>query len=232
MDTTGQRIRHFRELRDMSVRALAKAVGMAHSTLSGLENGEQSETGKLPAIARVLRVDPYWLQTGRGDPELTSISLASDPMPGYWFIPRYEAFMAAGDGDPTHGDEPDQVSGNAFREDFCRQMGWHPTTHFTARIEGDSMIEAGLRDGWSVVVDTRAAAKRIVEGEVYAIREHSRGLLCKYLQPLPDGGLQIISANSSHPLYRTPRELSPEEAEHVTILGRVVHAQGLLSRSR
>lgn len=231
LTTPGQRVRHLREKAGLSVRDLAKAAGMSPGTLSDLENDRQASSTFIPALARELGVDAYYLQTGKGAAELAPIAMVAEPTEGYWFIPRYEAFMAAGDGEPLSDGEPDQLAGNAFREDFCRRFGWHPSTHFTARIDGDSMIEAGLRDGWSVVVDTRENARRIVEGQIYAIREQGRGLLCKFLQPMPDGGLKIISANSAHPLFRTPRELSPEEAEHVAVLGRVVHAQGLLSRS-
>lgn len=141
-------------------------------------------------------------------------------------LPSYEVFMT-----PVLGEPPDDdPAENALREDFCRAMGWHPTTHFTLRIQGDSMVEAGLRDGWTVVVDTRPVD--IQDGSIYAIREHGKGVVCRYLEATGDGGLRIISANSAHPLYRTPRVLGPLQAEHITVLGLVVHAQGLLSRSR
>lgn len=216
---------------------LADRVGVTRAAVTHWMNGRTDprniagETSR--AIERLLGVTWHFLLTGNERKGFEPIAVLDGPKEGYWTIPRFDVFMQMGTGEEVqhYGDgEPDELPGNAFREEFCRKMGWHPSTHFSARVDGESMIEAHLLPGWSIVVDTRSEAKRILEGEIYALRENGSGLLCKFLQPQSDGGLQIISANSSHPIYRNPRRLSPEEAEHVEVLGRVVHAQGLLGR--
>lgn len=215
---------------------LARRLGLSRGAISLWFNGT-TQPSKISGDAQrkaehVLGVSWDYLVSGHEASFHRPITMLKGDKDGYWTIPRFDVFMQMGVGEEAqhYGDEPDELPGNAFREDFCRSAGWHPSTHFSARVEGDSMIEAGLRSGWTVVVDTTPEAKRIVEGEIYALRENGSGLMCKFLQPQSDGGLHIISANSAHPIYRNPRRLSPEEAEHVEVLGRVVHAQGLLGR--
>ena len=53
---------------------MVNAVGITQSALSQLETGVVSSSSHLPAIAKFLNVDSYWLQTGNGSPENIGIS--------------------------------------------------------------------------------------------------------------------------------------------------------------
>jgi transcriptional regulator with XRE-family HTH domain len=66
MDTAGNRIRLRRQELQMSVAALARAVGMAPSTLYDLERGDMRTTTKLHRIAAALGLSIEWLESGRG----------------------------------------------------------------------------------------------------------------------------------------------------------------------
>lgn len=234
------------EANPSSQEAIAMEVGVTQGALWQWMNGKVPVSPKRAVrLANALGVDdpatisPSWAAASQGqrplDRGLRAIDMVREDEAGYWLIPRYDVFMALGEGEQPQweGGEPDQLPGNAFREEFCREMGWHPSTHFSARVEGVSMIEAHLLPGWSIVVDATPEAKQtIMEDEIYALRENGSGLICKFLEPMHDGGLRIISANSSHPRFREPRVLSPEEAEHIELLGRVVHVQGMLGRRR
>lgn len=66
----GQRIRAEREAQKISRVELAKAAGMASSTLSDLELGYSTSTTALHRIAAYLGVRTEWLETGKG-PKVT-----------------------------------------------------------------------------------------------------------------------------------------------------------------
>lgn len=84
--TVGERIVYWRELRGMKRPELARLAKMAYSTLAGIEDGDQKNSSKLPIIGTILRVNPYYLSTGLGDPEdmtvpPADIELESWPFP-------------------------------------------------------------------------------------------------------------------------------------------------------
>lgn len=66
MSTLAERLRHARNSRSMSQRAVAERSGVKQQMISKLERGKAKYTGDLVAIADVLRVNPGWLATGRG----------------------------------------------------------------------------------------------------------------------------------------------------------------------
>lgn len=70
----GEAIRRIRTERGMSQSALAKASGVAQTTISGLENGDQQSSKFLPRIANALGVPP-----GQLDPDLWSVPIESPP---------------------------------------------------------------------------------------------------------------------------------------------------------
>lgn len=63
--TIGQRIRELRESQRMSRSELAKAMGIAVSTLSDLELGESKSTTALHKAAAKLGTTPEYLETGK-----------------------------------------------------------------------------------------------------------------------------------------------------------------------
>ncbi len=81
----GTRIREAREARNLNQGQLAKQIGIAQASLSLLESGRTASPKgtTLTELARVLRVEPRWILTGRGpmqredrsgdDPEILQI---------------------------------------------------------------------------------------------------------------------------------------------------------------
>jgi transcriptional regulator with XRE-family HTH domain len=74
----GQRIKHARKQIGISQAELAQKVGIKQPTLSDLENDMSKGTTKLASIAKVLRVRPYWLETGKGPSEAEGPDNVSD----------------------------------------------------------------------------------------------------------------------------------------------------------
>jgi len=83
MDTAGNRIRLRRQELQMSVAALARAVGMAPSTLYDLERGDMRTTTKLHRIAAALGLSIEWLESGRGSRLSHASGKVSEPRANY-----------------------------------------------------------------------------------------------------------------------------------------------------
>ncbi|BAK75796.1 transcriptional regulator, XRE family [Pseudogulbenkiania sp. NH8B] len=66
MSALGDRIKTEREKRSWSQAALAQRAGVSQTTITDLERGASAATTKLIPIARALKVNPHWLETGQG----------------------------------------------------------------------------------------------------------------------------------------------------------------------
>lgn len=67
--TIAQRMVWARERKKLTQEGLAKAAGVAQSTIAGLESGYRKSPRRLPQIAAALGIDPIWLAEGIGNPE-------------------------------------------------------------------------------------------------------------------------------------------------------------------
>lgn len=83
LDTIGQRVRWWRGHRKLSRRELAKACGMAPSTLSDLELDLTEQGKSLHLIAAKLRLNAHYLQHGKGEPEM-EYEQEAPPEPFKW----------------------------------------------------------------------------------------------------------------------------------------------------
>ncbi|MEG2750113.1 MAG: helix-turn-helix transcriptional regulator, partial [Acinetobacter sp.] len=68
------RLKEARKKAKKSQKDVVNAVGITQSALSQLETGVVSSSSHLPAIAKFLNVDSYWLQTGNGSSGDESLS--------------------------------------------------------------------------------------------------------------------------------------------------------------
>lgn len=64
MEGVAQRLRDARKKRGMTQIELAEAVGLRQGTISFIEVGKTTEPSNILKIAKVLKVDPYWLLSG------------------------------------------------------------------------------------------------------------------------------------------------------------------------
>lgn len=69
MSELGDRIKQLREKAGLSQGALGKLVGMGQQGIHALESGRAKTSPKVMKIARVLKVDPYWLLEGKFEHE-------------------------------------------------------------------------------------------------------------------------------------------------------------------
>jgi len=69
MQTLGTRLKAEREKRGWTQEVLARKAGIGDTTIADIETGRTRATTKLVDIAKALRVNPQWLQTGNGPKE-------------------------------------------------------------------------------------------------------------------------------------------------------------------
>lgn len=149
--TFGARLRQLMEERGWSYEQLGERLGMNPQTLNRYVLGQREpRSGAAASIAIALGVDPLWLQ-GYGVPRLPRREPA---------VPILGVIRA---GLPMAAEE-------------CIQ-GWaaadvpDPEEHFYLRVTGDSMINAGIRDGDLVLLRRQSTAENgqivacLVDGE-------------------------------------------------------------------
>lgn len=238
--TLKQRVRWALEKAGITQAELARRVGIERASVSGWFTGDTKSIDgvNLVKAASALQVDPEWLSSGEGQPEVRepggSYGLApilawehdGDLPPGdYIKIPRFAVGLSAGQGDEQLNMgfqfhiEFNRAETLAFRADWIRKMRLNPSKLVSMRVVGDSMEER-LHDGDAVVIDTNQI--EVIDGKVYALW-YDGGERVKRLYRLPGGGLLVRSDNETK---YPDLKLSVDEASNVRIIGRVVHMSG------
>jgi phage repressor protein C with HTH and peptisase S24 domain len=228
-ETIGERIRRVRKELKLTQQEIAKSIGVSPTSVVFWERGETTPKGSnLISLCKKLRVDPQWMQTGKGEQinkeqgnaQLlgnmqvwdSSTPLANDEVS----IPFLsDVRLSAGNGFVC-----DIEQDNGFRLRFAkstlRRNNVSPENAVCVAVTGNSM-EPVLPDGSTVGID--CGDKTLVDGKIFAIN-HNGDLFIKKLYKLPGGGLRIFSFNETE---YPPREYTKELAieQRITIIGRV-----------
>jgi phage repressor protein C with HTH and peptisase S24 domain len=165
----------------------------------------------IAALASAAGIDLNWLATGQGSMRHSGETPAvlGDELV---LIPRYDAVLAAGDG--SLNERSRVIEHIPFPRNFIVHKLGKTSAEGLAILEarGDSM-EPTLGDGDLVMVDQTQTEPR--DGLVAFILEDTA-----YIKRLRFGlgGVEVISDNRD--LY-PPERLTKEEAERLTIIGRV-----------
>ena len=158
----GRLIGDLRVDRRLTQRKLAELAGTNHTYLSKIENGR---LGTLPsaamliALADVLEVDRDWLLTRCGRPP-EGLAEAIDADPDFFQrLARRVPQEEQADSRSVRrlrllGDVPAGVPVEAIEgyDEFDLAERFAPDGHFLLRVRGESMIEAGIRDGDLAIV--------------------------------------------------------------------------------
>jgi phage repressor protein C with HTH and peptisase S24 domain len=129
--------------------------------------------------------------------------------------------VVAGAGSGIDNVEPELIGELPFSREKLRSLGIKPEKVRAHELRGDSM-EPTIMDRACVLVDT--AKRDLVDGRIYSLRA-PEGLRVKRIQRQMDGSVLLISDNRDR--YQ-PERLSAEEAERISVLGRVFWADKLL----
>lgn len=210
MDTIGERIKQFRG--DLELGALADKLGVHKNTLSNYERGVRSPDANF--LVKFLQVfpsaNPGWLLTGEGSKERME---GGEVPEGFFLVPFHEvALKGPGGGIIVSKQVINYVS---FDANWVRNfLGVSPQDLAMIAVKGDNM-EPTLSDGDMVLVDLRG--NRIEDNGIYVL-QFKDALLVRRLHRKLDGSVIVKSDNKTY----EPEILSEEEAEGLTVVGRVI----------
>lgn len=95
MATIGSRIRKEREEQGLSREEVAKAAGIAKTTLSDLELGRSQSSAALHRLAAVLHVRPEWAETGKGPKHAGEVKSQAARLSGQMILDAYRTATQA-----------------------------------------------------------------------------------------------------------------------------------------
>lgn len=215
MDTIGTRIRAEREAQGISRAELARAAGIASTTLSDLELGSSKSTTALHKIARRLGVRPEWLETGRGAKEPTA-----EQTDGDWAdIQGYAQALGLGGG--PEAQEYAETHKLKFRADSLARKRLRPNALAVMYGKGDSM-EPRIHAGDAVLFDTTDTRPR--DGHLYVVMVDGGGAAKEYQVKRCEIIDDLVFFKSDNPRgdhnWRKPKRMDSER-HPIEIIGRV-----------
>ncbi|WP_262071924.1 S24 family peptidase [Stenotrophomonas sp. Marseille-Q5258] len=214
MDTIGNRIRAEREAQKVSRADLARAAGIAPTTLSDLELGLSKSTTQLHRIAQRLKVRVEWLETGKGAKGLSEPNADSE----YADIIGYS--QAAGLGAGAEALEYAETHSLKFKKTSLRRRGIYGRNLAVYYGKGDSM-EPTIKDGDAILFDT--SDTRVVDGLLYVIQVDGMARPEYFVKRamVLDTGVYFQSDNphGDHH-WRKPKPMASKR-HPITVIGRV-----------
>lgn len=199
----GKRIKKARDLRNMTLDAVADDIGVAKSTVQRYEAGkiDKIKMPVLSAIANSLRVNPAWIAGKSNDIELLKIKASKGIK-----IPVLGRVAA---GIPIEAVE-DIIDEEEISDSMARTGSF-----FGLRITGDSM-EPRICEGDVIIVRKQDDAE---SGDTVVALINGHDAACKRLIKYADG-IRLMSTNPKYePLYFTNDEIISIPVE---IIGKVV----------
>ena len=192
----GNNIRKYRKMRNYSLQELADKVGLTKKTIQRYEKGEiRFDVNRLGDIAEALDVEvPKLLEGAR-----KYLGLEKEE---YYPVPLIGT-ICAGDGLLAEQNIEDYIY-------YPFRSGRKPD--YALRVEGNSMIGAGIEDG--DIVYMRHASWADYNGQIVAalIRDRQDGVLKRIKWTADSPIIKLLSENDEYP----PIEVMPNE---VTICG-------------
>jgi phage repressor protein C with HTH and peptisase S24 domain len=185
---------------------LAALLGVHRSAVTQAKKKDAVPRAWVLAVSRRARVDPDWLEFGRGTGRGTPVAEAAP----YVAVPKVRTRLSAGGGSFETGGEVEGYY--SFRRDWLRRKG-HPESMVLMDVVGNSM-EPELRHGDMTLIDQSQTA--VVAHGVYAVGVEDT-VLVKRVEKRP-GSLVLLSDNRDY----APIVLSGDELDALRVIGRVV----------
>lgn len=207
---------------------IARITGVKPPSVHAWFSGDTKSLGKaLLPLAAYLRVNPEWLNTGRGPKgpqgNASELQFAVREHGGTYHagseIELLDARGSCGGGSIAWDME--------YREPLIREQGWfrrynvRPEDVFAVFADGDSMADF-IIDGDIVIFNRKQTTPR--SGAIFLV-EHPDGLKIKRLRREIDGSWVLESTNPDKRRYPDER-ISSDQAELLRIRGEFVYRQG------
>lgn len=204
---------------------VAEAIGITQSAYSQLETGRVDSSSHLPAIARFLGIDSYWLQTGEGSADtlnslemLDPVIVTDDLKNQFVWIDVVEASFSCGTGESIEF-HFDAINGKIpFPPAFLKDRNVTEQTMKIIKAKGDSMADF-IKDGDMVGINL--AQTDVIDGEIYAVYFAGEGMI-KQVFKEADGSLILHSLNEK---YRD-KIVTEENRKNFKVIGRQIWRAG------
>ncbi|WP_151721033.1 S24 family peptidase [Acinetobacter ursingii] len=207
MKTLAERLRYAMEVlppKKIKGVDLARAVGVKPPSVSDWLSGKSKtmEGENLLRAANHLGVNPVWLATGSGNPEIGGIEIIQKTQVEEWddntpldpdeveIVFFKDLKLACGCGSFNEALESESRRLRVSRKTLER-LGIYRDRTFASTTEDDSM-KPTINDGDTVYVDQNR--NKIKDGKIFAL-EHGGLFRCKRLYNVPGGGVRIVSDN-------------------------------------
>lgn len=200
------------------IRGVAAALNIPEGTVyAWIKRGNIADVGAI--LSKCPNLNKEWLETGEGPiyrgsdlPGVQQFDDSVSALEDFALIPRYSVAGSAVDSEEIE----EYVS---FRKDWIKNsLRVKENQLAVITVKGDSM-EPRLRDGDIVLLDM--SVRIIEDNSIYAL-QFNGGLSIKRVQRFMSGAVEIISDNKTY----KPEHLTPDQAENIRVIGRVVWAGG------
>ena len=235
MSTLAERARYARKRAGLKQVEAAAAIGCSRGTVAMWETGAtQNIEGYLLPAAKVYKVNPDWLDSGKGSDDypwdaravpVRAFSVEAvesdedfDPSIEVW-VQGVEVEVSGGNGRIVPEFVPTQYR-QRYTLKWFHEKGANPDNVKVMRVRGQSM-ERTLFDKDKIAVDL--ANTKIVSNHVYVVIMGDEARV-KRLFRAADGRIRIVSDNADKALF--PDEFVEDDASGFMVLGRVIDRSG------
>lgn len=224
MGTLADRLNLALSSRDMTVTSLAKEVGVTHTAMAKVANGDTLNPKYILEIADALNVSPEWLKTGKGNAPDFSANMEEEEEGKHQLrVEVMDVYASAGNGAFLTGDLVGDVCAIEFENDYFLQQFQRATGKGLAiiNVKGDSMSPT-LESGDLLYVDTTI---NCYQGDGLYVFSFNDALYVKRLQ-LAGRKILVLSDNKLYDKW----EITADEEAQFTIHGKVEFLQGKIRR--
>ena len=206
MGTLADRLNLALSSRDMTVTSLAKEVGVTHTAMAKVANGDTLNPKYILEIADALNVSPEWLKTGKGDTPDFSEEVEDEEENGHLVrVEVLDVYASAGNGEYFY---------NLFQRASEKGMA-------IVNVKGDSM-EPTLSSGDLLFVDT---TRTCYQGDGLYVFSFGDSLYVKRLQRA-GYKLLVLSDNKFYDTW----DVNESNEDQFFIHGKVEFLQGKIRR--
>ena len=189
---------------------LARELGINRSGITHARNNNRIPDNWIVKLFRRFRVNPQWVDTGRGPVFLSPEGREGAADQAFRQIPKVAARLSAGTGSFECGEEVTEYL--SFPRAWLARKG-AAASMVAMEVFGQSM-EPLIREGDTVLIDQ--SQSRIMAGAIYAVGVEDT-ILVKRLEKHPDA-LLLCSEN---PAFQ-PIRLDLPSLDKVRVLGRII----------
>ena len=224
MGTLADRLNLALSSRDMTVTSLAKEVGVTHTAMAKVANGDTLNPKYILEIADALNVSPEWLKTGKGNAPDFSANMEEEEEGKHQVrIEVLNVYASAGNGEFLTGDLAGDIQAVEFESEYFYNLFQRASEKGLAivNVKGDSM-EPTLTSGDLLFVDTTL---NCYQGDGLYVFSLGESLYVKRLQRA-GRKLLVLSDNKFYEKW----EIDASNEYEFFIHGKVEFLQGKIRR--